>query len=44
MKIMKKISIKKLSDELKNLRQLLKIRNKRGTLEPIQEELLLLKK
>ena len=38
-----KISIKKLSDELKNLRQLLKIRNKRGNLEPIQEELIKLK-
>jgi hypothetical protein len=38
-----KITIKKLSQELKELRQLLKIRSKRGTLEPIQQELIKLK-
>ena len=38
-----KITIKKLSEELKELRQLLKIRSKRGTLEPIQKELIKLK-
>ena len=38
-----KITIKKLSQELKELRQLLKIRIKRGTLEPIQQELIKLK-
>ena len=38
-----KITIKKLSEELKELRQLLKIRSKRGTLEPIQQELIKLK-
>ena len=40
---MDKITIKKLSQELKELRQLLKIRSKRGTLEPIQKELMKLK-
>ena len=40
---MDKITIKKLSQELKELRQLLKIRSKRGTLDPIQKELMKLK-
>ena len=40
---MDKITIKKLSQELKELRQLLKIRSKRGTLDPIQKELIKLK-
>ena len=36
-------TIKKLSNEVKELRQLLKLRTKRGTLEPIQEEFIKLK-
>ena len=36
-------TIKKLSNEVRELRQLLKLRTKRGTLEPIQEEFIKLK-